>query len=250
MIPVIIWNGTQTGSNALKCHLRLENNETIEYRNSFKDEIISLLNDESTIKRIENGQWAFKYILQHMNTKDYDKIFEKNMVIRIPHGPYLSEYQLSEILKSASKYNYGHLLLYRESPFTQAIAWYHEDFGKKYEQELPVAEVTEKIKTIQRDLFYTYNYIKDKIKLNVLSYESFFIRREKQKVKDALNSVGFDVSLEKVEQFIFGRFKHLVDGDKFKIDEVEGPICETIKHSYKKNFDLLNDMFCEVRVKI
>ncbi len=69
MIPVVIWGGTMTGANSLKYHLRLENEETDEYRDSFRDEIIPLLNDEHTADTIKNGKWAFKYILQNMDLK-------------------------------------------------------------------------------------------------------------------------------------------------------------------------------------
>jgi len=254
MIPVVIWGGTQTGANSLKYHLRLENEETDEYRDSFKDEIIPLLNDKHTADNIKNGyhygQWAFKYILQNMDSKHYIKVLDKKIIIRIPHGKFLDEDNLNEFIKISNELNYKHIFLYRESLFDQVLGWIHEEFGSEYENKLPVNMFNDMINTFKSDLYYTYNFIKEKVDLNLLSYESFYIRREKDKVMNMLNSLGFNITLEKMHTFIFGRYKHLKDGDKFKIDEKHGPISETIQHSHKNNFDLLHDIFCDTRIKL
>ena len=248
MIPVIIWGGTQTGANSLKQHLRWFNNETKEYRLLHKDNIVLELKDPNLIKKINDDQWSYKYFLRDID--NIEIIFNKNLIIRLHHS-FFSYDELDKICKAANENSYKHIFLYRESLFDQALGWYHEDYGTQYEEELPQVEMGYTINNFRDDLFYTYNYIKDKVNLNTISYETLYIRREKDKIRKLLKSLGFsNISENNINKLIFGRYKHIKQGPKFKIDEEKGPILESIKHSYKKNFDILNDIYCDEKIKL
>jgi len=248
MIPVIIWGGTQTGANSLKQHLRWFNKESSGYRLSHKNDIILKLKDPNLIKKINDDQWSFKYFLRDID--NYNIIFNKKLIIRLHHA-FFSYDELDKICIEANKNNYQHVFLYRESLLDQALGWYHEDYGTQYENELPLNEMQYTIDNFKKDLFYTYNYIKDKVNLNTISYETLYIRREKDKIRKLLECLGFlNISENDINKLIFGRYKHIKQGPKFKIDEEKGPISESIKHSYKKNFDILYDIYCDEKIEL
>lgn len=253
MIPVIIWAGTQTGANSFKEHLRFFNNETKEYRINHIDEILSELNKSELdvsdlLKRLSIDKWSFKYLFK--SVKNYNRLLNKKLIIRLVHG-YFDYEELDKIIETSFKYNYQHVFLYRESLFDQALGWFHEDYGIQYENELPLNDMMYAMDNFKKDLFYTYNYIKDKVNLNIISYETLYIRREKDKIISLLDTLGFkNTSDQDIHKFIFNRYKHFEQGPKFKIDEEKGPISESIKHSYKKNFDILYDIYCDEKIKL
>ena len=228
MIPIIIWGGTQTGANSLKEHLRLFGGETPEYRKPIADELIPLVKDKFAKKRLENGQWPFKHIFKNINLNNYYKIFEKNMIVRIHHGDFLDRSEIYEIILKAQKYNYNHIFLYRESLFDQSLGWFYEDHGSSYEKILPDPQTfKDSIEGIKKDLVHTYNFIKDKIDLKLISYEMLYLRRERKNVRDILNSFGYNLTVDDIDTFIYNRYKHLNHGNKFKIDDIVGPISES-----------------------
>ena len=257
MIPVIVWGGTQTGANYFKEHLRKFSGETKHHRDRVAKEIIPLLtkeisNDGKPIAdRLKNDQWPMKYIFKYLPLDSYNTFMKNQLITRIHHGDFLNRTELLNIALKANKYNYNHVFLYRESLFDQALGWFYEDCGDTYEKNLPDASTfSKKIFGFRIDLNYTYEFLKTKVNLIPLSYESLYLRREKDKVKDILNSMGFKLSVDNIDTFIYNRYKHIKQGNKFKLDETTGPVSESEKYKHLGNFNMLQDYFGNERIEL
>lgn len=205
-MKLAIWGSTQTGKASLVFNfLNYYNLEKIRYKGGI--EFISPNNDNYVIKILYD-----------------DRISDVNSLLKMIDN------------------DCTHLFLYRENLLSQYLSWHHNeaiDLGFNPDI-LDINECKNFIKYTKENTARIYNKVKH-LNLFAHSYEEIF---HSNKVYDIFNKLNIGIKKEDVKHLI-GPIRWEVQ-NKFKKTQAKFTVDKGVEHfNYKKNYELIKDMFCD-----
>lgn len=137
-----------------------------------------------------------------------------------------------------------HIFLYRQNLLSQYLSWHHnEAIDLNFNPDiLDIKKCRDFIEYTKENTSKIYNSIKNKLKyLKAISYEEMFHSNTSfKKMKD----LGLEIKEEDMPHLI-NPVKWEVE-DKFKKTQAKFTVNKGIEHfTYKENYDIIRDMFCE-----